>query len=946
MSGTTDFLYNTATDLSTLYTATTDGIAQINQQPAIKDTSSTDGQEAIPKGYVSPSNRPQLTTPGPNNPAGFDHVQMLINNFPEMVLGYINAIPAPTGEDKFADKMEAMLEAIGEEKLSLFGGGDPKVGLARVKYAVLHEGAQFPKEIKELAQQIREKASESAGYSANEFLVAVGDTATPVIYRLNFEDKVRTAGLTETELKQVFFASDFPEAAASLTPKLQKILKEAEASALEQVSTELGLPSDYQIPRNTAVMKKMLGEELGKSVDDQLYGLLNSKAISRAEYNEMRTLLAMPGANTPHAEKLMPILQKLIEAAIGELKKDYGIPDGFPLSADGSDFQALLNGTYFAEFNKQLGNPSLNLTANQQAQLKEALISEKAADALSPELKTIFENLKATTLAKVSVTYGLPDTWQPDTNALSEAATRTQNPGFKFAQEGFNQCMEALNSGKKILKEMDVQSAIKETKVPSAPGGDGGPFRILLKDYLKALSMILITMQEILAKQSVSDSTITSTMGIMQRDEKLGELQKRQKELDKIIAKQKKAATMGPLKALFEWVLAHILILFLGPAGVAIVVYGIMKNAERGGSFNVCKMDMIGDLAKAFIEIGKSLGGPGGKMFADFAKAITMVAICVLCPDALMFDLMFGEAAFLKEILTGLQVPKKQAGYVAMAIQLTAMIVAMVVLCVFTGGASIMAGALKIAESCGQLALRILQTVEKIVSFIQKYLNEVFAAIKNALGITPNVASNAAAKAPGLLQKAIDAVENFIAKAQNHIANIVPEKMEAANRLGQVAKAAEEASQAAAENFEKLGQVPGVSQRELNHAMQTAQAAENNAKVAKEAYDAAMIPINAAENFAGLIVLYVQNTFEITLTTVQTGADIFKKSIEIQIIRIKADLESNRIIVEEFIKLIKKLIDKLMETITGMGEDIKETVNAHKKLFEGLSQVIAQLFQA
>lgn len=929
MSGTTDFLYNTATDLSTLYTATTDGIAQLQQLPTIKDTMSS-GQETVPLGNVPIANRPQLPTPGPNNPAGFDHALMVLTNFPEMVLGFMDAIPAPTGEDKFADKMDEMLGEIGQEKLSLFGGGDPKLGLLRVKYAVLHKGAEFPKEIKELAQQIREKASESAGYSANEFIVSVGDTVTPVVYRGLFEDKVRTAGLTETELKQVLFASDFPEAAATLPPKLQKILKEAEASALAQVSTDLGLPSDYQIPRNTAAMKEMLSEKLGKSVDDQLYGLMSSKTITRAEYNEMRTLLAMPGANTPHAEKLVPILQKLIDAAIGELKKDYGIPDNFPLSADGSDYQALLNGTYFAEFNKQLGNPSLNLTPNQQAQLKEALINKTAADALPPELKTIFENIKAATLTKVSVAYGLPGEWQPDINALSAAATRTQSPGFKAAQEGLKQGQEAYSTGRKVLKDLeDVEAA-------HGGGGGGSPITVLLKDYLKALSLVLITMQEILSKQSVSDSSIANTMAIVQRDEKIGELDKRQKELNEIIAKQKKMATLGPLKAIFQWLINIFLIMFLGPLGIMLLMNSVIQNMKKnGGKVDMGKMNLITDLGKLCQDIGKSIGGPFGNFLGNLMQVVSSVALMVLCPAALIADLMVGEATFLKQILTGLGVPKKEAALAAMAIQMVVMVVAMVALCVFTGGASIMVGVAKFAESCGKLALQVLKAVEQFLNWAGKYLKVAFEAIKEALGISPQVSANAAAKAPGILQDTISSLENFVKTAGEHVKSLSPQKLQEASYLKNKANILEE-------NAIKIENA--VVRADNPDGMRIAKEARAAANAAKDEYKTAMEPIDAATNFANVIVLWVQNTVSFSLTTVQTTTDLVKKSLEIQVVRIKAALEENQIIVEAFIKLIKALIAKLMETIKGFAEDIKETVSAHKKLFEGMSEVIRNLF--
>lgn len=929
MSGTTDFLYNTATNLSTLYTATTDGIAQIQTQPAIQDTMSSGDVAPIPPLVVNAAN-PKLPVPGPNSPGGVDQAQMILTSFPEMVLSFMDALPTPSGEDKFAEDVQTMLGEMGEDKLSAFGGGNPQLGLARLKFAILHPGANFPKEIKDVANQIRDKASESAGYSANEFFVAIEDGITTVLYKAAFDEKVVPAGLTESELKQVMFAADFPETAPLLPPKLQKLLKEAEASALELIKTDGGLPSDYPIPRNTAAMKQMLSEKLGEGVDNQLAGLLSNHTISRSEYNEMRTMLAMPGASTPHAEKLKPILQKLIETTMGELKTDYGMPDDFPVSPDGTNFQALLNGTYFGEFKKQLENPSLNLTPDQKAQLKEALISEAVAEALPPELKTILTNLKAATLAKVSVTYGLPDDWQPDTAALSAAATRTQTPAFKAAQEGLNQGIEAYGTAKKIAKDLDAASALQGA---AGAGGGGNPIAFLLKDYLKALSMVLITMQEMLSQQSVSNASMTHLMSIVQRDAKLGELEKRTKEMNEIIAKQKKMAALGPLKVLFQWIINIILIMFAGPVGILLLINSIAQ-AKKNGT-DPAKMNLLGDLGKTCQDIGKSIGGPLGKTFADLAQVMTTLIIAILCPMALMADLLIGEATFVKQFLMGCGMSKKDAGMAAMAIQMVVMVIVMVLMIFFSGGASLAAGMAKIGEMCGKVALYVLEKMASAINWLATYMPRALEFIKAGIkALKPGGSYIApgpvkAAETPKVLKDAISSVKAWLEKASTKTALLGPEGMKNLSDLQTNAKVA-------ADNLNHLHR-SGVKGPQLEKARSVAQVAE-----AASMEGTALM--NDAMAFSTRVVWYVTNVPMITLTVIQTVCTTAKQAIQIQVERIKAELESNRILVDAFVALIKALIAKLLEMLRSLAGEIKDTVSAHKKLFESMSQIVQSLF--
>lgn len=922
MSGTTDFLYNTATNLGTLYTATTDGVAQLNQLPAIKDTEVQAEQKPTPVGYVNSTNRPQLPQPGVSTPGGFNHALNLLNNFPEVVLGFMNAIPVPDGEDKFTDDMNELLKQLGQDKLSLLGNGDPKTGLAKLKYAILHPGAQFPKEISDLAQQIREKATDSAGYGASNFIITVSDAADSMVSRSYFEEAVRGAGLSPDELKQVLFAGSFPETAASLPPKLQNVLKTAEASALTQSSKNLGVPSDYQIPQNTDGMKEMLTEQFSDNVNKQLNELMNSGKISRPQYNELRTLFAMPGANTPHAAALMPLLQQVMTNAKGQLSKDYGMPASFDVPVNGSSYQAMLNGTYFNEFNKQLNNPTLNLTADQQAQLKEALTSKSAENALSPELKTILNTLKATTLAKVATTYGLPDTWQPDTNALAAAAIRTQDPDFKAAKEGLNQCIEALNTGKKILSDI-VEAAPKNIDGSQAAVP---PIAFLLKDYLKALSSVLSEMQEIQAEAAIASSNLASLLSKVQNDSKMAELWKKSKEIHHMMAEQKKMASLGPLKAIIQWIIN--LFLIFTPLGPLLLINALaqqVKQAKEGKGLDLAHMDMLGDLGKTCQDIGKAIGGPFGKFLGDMLQlALAILTFVAGGGAAILADTLIGSGSYLKLILTGLGIPPKIADYIAMALQIVIQIAAAIALAVFTGGASIGALVADLAVECGQFVGTILMKVAQVIDYIERVLSRVM----NFIGLGSAAAKISARTTPKLLEAAIKNTKAFVVRVQGYAASLSTNNLANLSSLetqSQDAKAALDAATKGGDPAE----------------IRTAQGA---ADVAQAAYDAALRPVEEAQKFTNRIVFDIQENVMNTLTIVQTSVMVNNNIIKIEVEKIKAIIAELEISVDAFIAIIKAVIQKLMAAVKSLGEDIAATVKLQQDLFTGMSQVVNSLF--
>ncbi|MGZ4849904.1 MAG: hypothetical protein ACXV2C_00830, partial [Candidatus Bathyarchaeia archaeon] len=233
MSGLSGFqggLSDANTRFETLYTTATQGTqsTETHKLTPIKDTTSVSEAHAdsIKLLYKALAANPDLPIPVAM-PLDMDIVNKIIQNYPDQVLAVLNDLPVV--EDKFPSEMEELLNALGDEQLTRIGDGDPAKGKQKIRFAILHPDAKFPPELKELATELRDKASAASGNTINETLVALEDKAMSTIAKFSVQYEIMGSNLTENEKKQLYFAHEVPEAKASLPPHLQAELQKIEA---------------------------------------------------------------------------------------------------------------------------------------------------------------------------------------------------------------------------------------------------------------------------------------------------------------------------------------------------------------------------------------------------------------------------------------------------------------------------------------------------------------------------------------------------------------------------------------------------------------------------------------------------------------------------------------------------------------------------------------------
>lgn len=929
-----------------------------------KDTTGvSDGVQVKLGVYTSLPGNPKLTNPSSDNtPGGFDHINNLLQNFPDQVLTFFNSLPSVEG-DKFPEELDQKIAEIPEDTLAKIGGGDAQKGAAMLRFAVLHPDAKMtlPSNPDMSASQfaafvtvLRDNVTGQVGHGPSALLVSVEDAAMNGLSQFNFQGAVLALGLSDADQKAVFFANSVPSAAALLSPALQAALKSAQSAAAAKTEGATGCPPGWLTPPNGKDLETLIGNTLVTNVTNSLSQELMDGKITKAQYNEMRTLFFSPDSDTPNKATLLPMLNSIIGQETQGLQKIYGFPDSYSPEIEAAGYNGVLNCTFSANFNTLLGKQTPPLTADQQTQLQQALLSSTSEAALPDDLKTIFENLKGAAIAQLSKTYGVPLTWTPDAAVLSTAAAKSTDPGIVQAQI-------ALNQGKEWLSYAKQAYADYSASMPAAAGGGGGPdpsTGILIKDYMKTVALALQGMQEMLYELSTTDSSMAAMMNKVQNDSKIGQLKKQAAQLQKTIDQQKKMDSLGPLKAIFQWLIMLILIMFLGPVGYAIamvlmvcMVVQSAKQLSEGKSFGsvMANMNFIDDLSATLKDIGNAIGGPFGQFFAHLATIVTLIVMCVVCPELLVMDLMLGSGSIVKDLLEAFGVPPKAAEMAAMIIQIIAQVVIGIALAIVTGGATIAVAIVNFAKTVTEVTLEV---VKMVLQFVADMCVKLLGlAAEDGASIAGEQAGTLTNRALGALEdfstacdktvEGLQKVEKLASKVEDAMENVE----DATKDLETCQQAVDEATSALDKDPENtflqaaLERVKG----SYSSAEEALDVAESGVKDAKDAFEEAD---GAAHMMQQKMTSYIEEAHTVTDAVNQVAQAIpaiQNDIIQAQITRIKANLDAEMVNIEQFCKLLIALVQKLMDTVSSAGQDIKDISDSLANLFQTSEGVLSNL---
>lgn len=694
-------------------------LGTIVQGPAkINDTLAASRVEGNQYEFSNPES-PKLVAPTIDaDPQGMTTLTLVLKNYLGDLAAMTDKIPSP--DTKFLEDAEEQILNLSDEQINALQLGIPNDQVVKmVRYAVFNPNADMPQAVKELAQQIRENTIASTGQEPTLFMATLTDKAAELGYNALFQEELSKMGLSKEDQQKLNAANEMPEFVSKLSPEMQKKLSAAQQKALAGVRADLGVPESWPIPRSPEVYAKKVGDALEVSIGDKLYDKLMDGQISKSSYNDLRTLLYIPGASPPNAAALKAILASIQSEAKAEVQAEWGFPNDYQPTINPHDYNAILTGTFYNVAKKAITSLKPALATESQALLIKALGNPATRETLSPELKQILSTIEGATQAKVSKLYSLPADWKPDVEMLA-SADKLDTSKLRLAQAALDFGVEFLSSLQALVQLTNINTKTQRTPAegPTTSNIGTSSFGNKLLNYLKSVSAALTSLQEVLFVSSITDADLSKMTSRIERDASVGKLAKQKKELEEVKAKQAKMASMGPFKVIFMIILTIILTLTMGPAGF-ILAMGLIANSAAQSKGNVNKMDVFADFGKTMSQLATVTGNAS---FAKVFSALATIALIMVAPMCLITDLMFGEASSLKTILIGFGVPKDVAGYIAMAVQVVFIIVTIVVMIVIAPEAAF-----------AELSALVSTISEKVASIVPKVVINVCNAIINAL---------------------------------------------------------------------------------------------------------------------------------------------------------------------------------------------------------------------
>lgn len=529
----------------------------------------------------------------------------------------------------FLDSVQQQLSKLSKQQMADLGDKPPEELEAMVMYAVINPKADLPAPIKALAAQITAQAEESSGSQLTSMDRITFNQTIDEGYHVFFQKALENSGLSAADQNKVAFAHFMPQYADSLPSNLKAVLQQSEAASKAELQKSMGVPASWTPPNDSKTFEAEQGLTYQHQVCDKLLEMRNNGQISQEQYNELRTLFFDPGANTPHAATLLPMLKQVAGEQLKTMQKDVGFPDGYTPPISDTSWNNMLTGAYYQTCQQSIGNQSPPLSSNDQARLLAALTSPQARQTLSPALKNTLQSIEMEASSSIKQTYALPDTWVPSTSALNAIGKSSplESLPTRVVNNAIDQMQERINIATKMLDS----PAVKAILTPEVAND--------YKNFLKAVGMALNEFREANYTASVRDGEVGHILNNIQHEAKTDQLAKQRKSMLEIQEKMKKMATMGPVMMAIVMVIMAIIMALLvaatmgGAAPAAAAIMGAVQSAIQSATTGA--MAAATAAVSAAVEAATSAGGAAAAV-ATASETITEAAMSAVTSEGVM----------------------------------------------------------------------------------------------------------------------------------------------------------------------------------------------------------------------------------------------------------------------------------------------------------------------
>lgn len=650
-------------------------------------------------------------------------------------------------------------------------------------------------------------------------------------------------GLSDAEKAQIKFAQYNPSIAHA-SGEIKEILEGLNKTALGAIQEQFQSPSNWSPEVNNKAFNFSLGYTFSSNVEEAID---QQSGLTETEMKAMKFLLFHPDSEVVGKSKLQKILSGLEGAALGEME---GLPSGFKPTPSAWRMDTRLNGDVNYTFNQILAKQ--NLSADQLAKVKAAIIDEKSAD---PATQKLIENIRGQAIAEVRAANGLPSNWQPlsKTVTMSTATMMTNN----------------------VLKGADEYVGALRAQINAMPEGSD---KTTYTNFLRIVSQAISKLKDSVFEMQGYDAKLAQTVSKEEMETQLGKLKEQADKMAEIKEKQKKMKALDKLgvfgkilKYLFMIIFAVLMAAVVGPlafillaAAIAVTIGDDVYAASHGGK---------GFMAEMFQKISKAMPNtPLGKMLSAFVQFIVVAAIGAATLNLpLMIDMLYEKSSINEDFCKACGLNEQQAGYFKMAFQMFAMVLEMIITTVLTGGAAapamvgkLMGSVAKAAGDVASLFAKLSQSLIQSSSKMAKYIGDLLEKLAEAMKT---------------FMKTLQAQASIISKFNSPIAA--------------QAKAAEKAAKQVVESIKK-----------------------------------------------------VMNAMQFTASIADSASQIPKHILGAQISFMRGDLDKYVVEVEALIKLLRKFINMLFQSLSNYGDWAKDLSHMQGKIYKDLSAVTSQIHNA
>lgn len=530
-------------------------------------------------------------------------------------------------------------------------------------------------------------------------------------------------------------------------------------------------------------------------------------------------------------------------------------------------------------------------------------------------------------------------------------ATGITSPQFFSPPTTAGQMGQNLNS-----VGLQIQQ-IAEKMVASLPDG---PDKFRFADFLSKVGNALRKVQSQLQDMMVADSTVTGRLSKVQLDMNLNQIEQRRADMDKQFQKQTEALakqqSLGILSKVFVFlmpllvtILLPVMIMFffiLGPLEIAIMaILGsqfVDSCATMGGKQPFALQALLDVLKKGFdlllSILAPNISSADKKKAEDIFKFVAvsiclMAMIVVALPHMILGGVMLVTDVMQKSHMFGGIV--KACGGSESEAQQADTYAALVV----TAGFAI-AGIALIVLAPAEVAAAMAETLQIIVQVFKTLANMVLQGLEIGLEALGTIAKTL----PGLLRSATQ----FLASTGSRMAESIASSSFGASYISKGAASGVQGAEKVAEKVVETGgsvaTIASQGGRGGAFAEGARDALQAAGKIASEGVQGAIDLVKSILKTL-LDPAFLMDATTVGLDVVTTVQEVKMYKLKAELAMIQANIDVSSQLTEAHIKILKKVIQDLQQSMGAIGKQLEQVAGLSKKIISGQSNVVTNLFQ-